>query len=704
MSYSFLYFLISFLLFIAFFLCLKKILGGCTFRKILRGIDKALSKSRLKQVFILAFFIVFTFAFIFSLSVAITSLYKEEYRPSFWNALGHFLNPGNFGKSNDLPEIAILFINIFGMILMTGLLISVLSNLLERRVDNIKNGRVFYNFRHHLVIIGYNKMAISLIRQFYEKYPDSEIVLQTIQDVPDVRHELFSYINTWIEDQLIVMCGNRNSLEDLERLKPHEAKEVYLLGEKDEHDHDSLSIECLKKINIILTEKKNTPEKNCHVLFENQSTYAILQQQDIQQLNRLNFIPFNFQEKWAEKAFTDCIYKNVTCTADHENIHYLPLDRVPIHKDSVHTVHLVVIGMSKMGIALGIKATHICHFPNFLKDKNLRTRITFIDKNADKEMFFLQGRYQSLFSEIRHSYGDDKEIQPDEKQDAKEYFTDIEWHFIKGEIENPVIQEKIERFSNEENTLLTVAVCLNDTDEAIAAGLYLKNVVYQPDKIKHFEQFKDIREKLPDEEQNKFNVQILIRQDTPYSILSMLKCTDKYRNVKPFGMSDNCLHITDPTDLDILAKKVHYVYDYYFNEKPYRQIPDSIPTQDKLNKKWNKIPTVEKWSNRYHAHTIDVKLRSFDLEELKIAIKRKDNNAEIIDLMSRVEHNRWNIEKLLLGFRPATGPEQNMAKSILKKNFVHPDIKKFEDIPEDTKEIDRMITRALPFIIKDIKQ
>jgi hypothetical protein len=184
----------------------------------------------------------------------------------------------------------------------------------------------------------------------------------------------------------------------------------------------------------------------------------------------------------------------------------------------------------------------------------------------------------------------------------------------------------------------------------------------------------------------------------------MLKCTDKYRNIKPFGMLDNCLNVSDLSNPDMLAKKIHYVYDCYFDEKSYHQIPDLIPAQDQLNEKWNKIPTAEKWSNRYHANMIGIKLRSFDTEELKTAIERKDNNAEIIDLMAQVEHNRWNMEKLLLGFRPATGSEQKMAKSILKKNFIHPDIKEFSDIPDDMKEVDRMITKALPLIIKNIKQ
>lgn len=138
---SFIYFSISILLLIAFVSCLKLFLGGFTPWKTFRGIDAALSKSHLSQVFILAFLIVFIFTFLYFICLIINSLYNITYKVSFWNALGHFLAPGSFGKEDGIENGWVFVINIFGMILMTGLLISVLSNLLERRVYNKKMER-----------------------------------------------------------------------------------------------------------------------------------------------------------------------------------------------------------------------------------------------------------------------------------------------------------------------------------------------------------------------------------------------------------------------------------------------------------------------------------------------------------------------------------------------------------------------------------
>ena len=751
----FIFLLISISLFFVFILCLKWFLGGNTLKKV---IDKALSRSEIRQIFILAFFIIFIFSTLFFASWLFTSRFCNGQQPAFWDALGHFFNPGMF-NSNSVPNGWVLAINIFGMVFMTGMLISILSNLLERRVEKIKNGRVSYKFKNHAVIIGYDKMTISLIKQLEKKY--SDIVLQTVQDVPQVRHELNSHINNSIERKITIMNGNRSSTEDLETLRVSDAKVLYLLGENNEYNHDSLNIECLKKINKILHNKQPGKELPCNVLFENQSTYAIFQQRNIQEFgsNKLiEFIPLNFQEIWAERLFADLGEKDNDNKTDSENISYPFLDRVFIGEESLHTVHLVIIGMSKMGIALGVEATHLCHFPNFVKNKRLKTRITFIDRNADKEMYFLQGRYQNLFNEIAHTFEDISNpsahsVQPDKENN---YFTDIEWHFIKGDIENPVVQQKIEDFSCEKNSLLTIAVCLNNPVAAIAAGMYLRNTVYESDKISCFDQYQERKNELQvqikaiqeglektekeiekekrkeksadqskikelqnnvailnnalaplDNEWNSFNVQILIKQDTPYSILSMLECTSKYRNVKPFGMLDNCFDINNADNKTILAKRVHYVYSYYFSEGEEKNIPEAFPPERELKEEWEKIITAEKWSNKYHTNMLGAKLRSLNIDikgkKLSDIFGLIENRIfENLNIIAQVEHNRWNIEKLLMGFRPINEAEkeQCIPKEMLKKQFVHPDIKAFDELSENLKNVDRMITKALPLIIK----
>lgn len=71
---------------------------------------------------------------------------------------------------------------------------------------------------------------------------------------------------------------------------------------------------------------------------------------------------------------------------------------------------------------------------------------------------------------------------------------------------------------------------------------------------------------------------------------------------------------------------------------------------------WNEIPVAHQWSNLYSAYSIDTKLRSLGITDyLNIRL-----NEEQIFIISQVEHNRWNIEKLLLGFRKPTPEEQKV--------------------------------------------
>ena len=74
--------------------------------------------------------------------------------------------------------------------------------------------------------------------------------------------------------------------------------------------------------------------------------------------------------------------------------------------------------------------------------------------------------------------------------------------------------------------------------------------------------------------------------------------------------------------------------------------------------------------------------------------------------MAEVEHNRWNVEKLFMGFRPANEEErtssgQECEAEELKDRGIHPDIMPYEDLDEKTKDIDGELTRNIVGILRD---
>ena len=278
-------------------------------KKIQKRVDNIISKSVIHQLSLLAIAAGLTLGLLLLAIWLVHGMDGLELYMS--DRIFSFINPGSsFAKSlNTLDRIWAIIFGIFGMIFLGGMLVAVFSNILERRVEKVKNGQAYYRFSGHIVIIGYDKIAAGLVKQLSKKHPGCDIVIQTIQEVPKVYHELFSRISDAMEKKITIMSGSRNSIEDVEKLQVEKCREIFLLGENKEYDHDSLNIECLKKIGYILKDKNATHAKRCNVFFEYQSTFAIFQQQDLPDIKPwIDFVPFNFHEIWAKKIFVDGKY------------------------------------------------------------------------------------------------------------------------------------------------------------------------------------------------------------------------------------------------------------------------------------------------------------------------------------------------------------------------------------------------------------
>jgi hypothetical protein len=208
--------------------------------------------------------------------------------------------------------------------------------------------------------------------------------------------------------------------------------------------------------------------------------------------------------------------------------------------------------------------------------------------------------------------------------------------------------------------------------------------------------------------------QVLIRQEFSCAALTMLAGTDdggnggavyrKYKNVKPFGMLQGSFDL-ERTD-DLLPMMIKYTYDNTSDESIVREFPEEAIRKNWLEN-WRKTDNVSalKASNRYCANFSRIKHRSLDIAS------GVELNAEQINYAARMEHNRWVVEKLLLGFRAPTPEEAaNIAadkkREYFKERFIHEDIRAYDALGSDNKSIDVKIydiniSRALPFMLKE---
>ena len=115
-------------------------------------------------------------------------------------------------------------------------------------------------------------------------------------------------------------------------------------------------------------------------------------------------------------------------------------------------------------------------------------------------------------------------------------------------------------------------------------------------------------------------------------------------------------------------------------------------------------------SNIYNAMTIGIKMRSMGFVEDDWE-KFYDLSQEDIEMLAEVEHNRWSVEELILGWRPCTAEEERMVeadisqKEELKKRKIHYDLRPYDDLRPDAtgKPValyDLCLCSCLPLITK----
>lgn len=648
--------------------------------------------------------------------------------PLLWGVYYHFIDPGNqhMTSTKDGRGWSGL-IAILGVFLLNGLLVSSIIGWIDSRKEKWSKGEVRYNWflRHklnrHDVIIGGNDVAKGIVGQVFAEIDAKRsllkpyLLIQTSCDVEKFRRELFSTLDQRHQRRVIIYYGNRDSERDIRELCVSRAQEVYIIGEDVRPDdlesyHDTMNMKCLslihsifaptlrvKRINwlssmvasmdsalssdsehkkrrmqslrAMLYRRYDALKMTCRVMFEYQTSFSIFQFSEIssQIKSCIKFKPFNYYEMWAQKVLINKEIDPEKLKAQLPNGGYLPLEGAEgIRRDSDKYVHLFIVGMSRMGVAMAIEAAHLAHYPNYDQERKIRTKITFIDKNAAEEKDFFMGRFKELFRLSHWSYrtieagalSNGETHIPEASEHLGGDFIDVEWEFINGGIEHPSIQEYIGSVVDDNDSCVTIAVCLPEPSRCLAAALYLDRGIYEKaNQILVYNRYGDS----------------LITQITHKGAKQINPLHNKLR---PFGMAAECYDSKIITDAEAIADMLGREYDDL-----YQYIDEGIGL--------NKSDVAKWWSNIYAANSMWTKLRCINWSDDRVLSSRD------IYSMARAEHARWNMEQLLLSYRPLTSAEQQeVMADITKKNpkkgeMAHYDICSFERL----KAIDRYSTK-----------
>ena len=385
-------------------------------------------------------------------------------------------------------------------------------------------------------------------------------------------------------------------------------------------------------------EKHNGNRLICHLLLQSNKTLRMLRTCDFCDAVRLKIdvYPFTLDEEWSRGIL---------------------LDYQPITIQSNKQAHLVIFGFGEVAEMTAINAALVAHFPNYIRNHSLRTRITIIDADAEHRCIDFIKRYKHLFDNSYYrvlNLSNEEVITKFHKpmyDGIREDFVDVEWEFVEAESWDVDVRQKLQMWACSDKQLLTVVMAYSDGNKNISEALHLPNDLYN--------------------------------QNIPIHI---------------YGQHNSEYDITLP--LVRMAKNVNYIYDRCYDDNlcddksnlSNWQLRYAVEiNSEERERSWAKLSNIKRMSSIYNAMTIPTKMRSIGLKENEWT-KFYDISQQDIELLAQVEHNRWSVEELILGYRPCTDEEQKLIESdvktykrAFKTNKIHYDLRAYKELrPDET--------------------
>ena len=378
-------------------------------------------------------------------------------------------------------------------------------------------------------------------------------------------------------------------------------------------------------------------------------------------LPKIECMPFTVEGRWAENLF-----------GPGGLVH---LDGDGISYADNRKVHLVLFGMTPAAEALAVETLKVAHFPNYIRDHSLRTRITWISPVAPAFGARFTNRYKSLMDASFYRFIDlEKEevrLHSPEHEGRLEDFVDVEWEFVRGSGLEEAVRAKLKFWTAPDSGWRTVVAF---------AG---------PEDGRNIEYYQFLRNELGDAP-----VLLHVRNDALVRAAGL--------PVIPFGMPSGCVR---DTLLDRrIGMAVNAVYALTARDQ---HMPIDLDMEE-AERLWAGLPGRYRRASLDSARSLGSKMRSIGLQEADWKVLY-GIDADSAERLAEVEHNRWSVATLLAGMRPTTAEEQAAVekdialKSVFKAQGVHYDLRAYSDLRVDehgnaASLYDKALTECLPLI------
>jgi len=519
-----------------------------------------------------------------------------------------------------------------GSFLLTGGVVSLFVTTCTKRMDAVRNGIARYSFKNHSVVVGWNSFSAPIIRQLWEKHgkdPGYEILVLSNLDTPDVSDEIRSMLSGEIEDRVYVYNGNPNSQEEIDGLNLGSAKDVIILGDADGDEADGQNLQTAGLIAAHLKQRAQDEALPCFVQVQNLHLYGLLEQYEMLGRDPNRINLYPFN--FYEDWARQVLVNFERLSTKTSGKLFIPLDYRPLRVDSPYHIHLVISDFGHMGMAFLLQAVRMCHYAN-----GSTMRVTVIDERMQELQPAFCAAYPQIFN-----------------------IPDVQVELINGALESETVRQKLVGWAQEKDALLSIAVCGSDDDQSLRRALTLPKEVHQRE------------------------VPVFVRRDMRIGFSNMVKTS----NIRFFGEIEECC------DIDRVQDRMAQVYHEAYRAQ--RRADGTFNAEEAMCGAWKTLLEEVRRTNRNLADMIPLKLRAIGCDAIE-GQETPDGyvlSSEDVEILARIEHNRWAADRLLAGWEQGTQKDNALR--------ISPYLIPYDELTEEIKEYDRIPARKIAELLDE---
>ena len=213
-----------------------------------------------------------------------------EAAPSFWEvawmSLMHTLDSGTIGGDAGVNFRAVMLVVTIGGIFVFSILIGILSNGLESRIEQLRKGRSLVLENEHTLILGWNPQIFTIISELVianeNRKHGAVIVILADKDKVEMEDAIKDRVSDTKNTRIICRSGSPIDMNDLEIASPHTARSIIILANGNDPD-----THVIKSV-LALTNNPNRHDQPYHIVtqiqnLKNMDIVKMLGSQDIVQ-------------------------------------------------------------------------------------------------------------------------------------------------------------------------------------------------------------------------------------------------------------------------------------------------------------------------------------------------------------------------------------------------------------------------------------